>query len=127
MKSLTCKTQTTVLGFMCAGLLVLCAWLAWDYSSQKLHIAFAEDQIQIFSAMRTKALQSDAPEAASSLEYVVLYYPSGSKQEKDSRLDAMVERERARVIKEIIAYLCTKTGEDLGTSPDAWIRKYAKR
>jgi hypothetical protein len=61
------------------------------------------------------------------LEYVVGYYPSGSKQETGSQLDRMVERESARAVKEIIAYLRTKTGEDLGANPKPWIQKYAKK
>ena len=58
---------------------------------------------------------------------VVGYYPSGSKQEAGFRLDRMVELERTAAARDIVAYLRTKTGEDLGTSPEAWIQKYAKR
>jgi hypothetical protein len=65
--------------------------------------------------------------AAESLQYVVGYYPSGSKQETGSRLDRMVEQERALATRDIIAYLRSKTGEDLGERPEAWIQKYAKR
>jgi hypothetical protein len=90
-------------------------------------VAWASEQTQIFDEMRTKALQSDAPGAAGCLEYVVGYYPSGSKQETGSQLDRMVERGRTLAARDIIAYLRAKTGEDLGESPEAWIQKYAKR
>jgi hypothetical protein len=39
----------------------------------------------------------------------------------------MVESARGQSVREILAYLRTKTGEDLGTDPEVWIKKYAKR
>jgi hypothetical protein len=72
-------------------------------------------------------LQSDVANAASDLEYVVGYYPSGSKQEAGSRLDRIVERQRSLAAGAVIAHLRVKTGEDLGENPDPWIQKYAKR
>ncbi len=101
--------------------------LFWSYGWLKIRVAFASEQTQIFEEMRTQALQSDATGAAGCLEYVVGYYPSGSKQETGSRLDRMVERERALAVRDIVAYLRTKTGQDLGESPEAWIQKYAKK
>ena len=81
----------------------------------------------VFDEMRTKALQSDVEGAAGCLDYVVGYYPSGSKQDTGSRFDRMVERERTLAAREIVAHLRRKIGEDLGDSPAAWIAKYAKR
>jgi hypothetical protein len=34
--------------------------------------------------------------------------------------------ERASAIREVIAYLRKKTGEDLGDDPQKWIEKYGK-
>jgi len=93
----------------------------------KVHVAFASEQVHIFDEMRDQALHSDASGAAGCLEYVVSYYPSGTKQEPGSRLDRMVETARSQSVREILAYLRTKTGEDLGNDPEAWIKKYAKR
>ena len=121
------KRLTIILGVVCAGLLVLFGSLFWNYGWLKVRVAFASEQIQIFDEMRSRAFQSDAAEAAGCLEYVVGYYPSGTKQETGSRLDRIVERERTLAARDIVAYLRTKTGEDLGTSPEAWIQKYAKR
>jgi hypothetical protein len=104
---------------------ILCSF--WGYGSLKIHVAFANEQTQIFEEMRTNALQSDAAGAASYLEYVAHYYPSGSKQKAGSQLDHIVERERTLAERDIIACLRTRTGEDLGTNPEAWIQKYAKR
>ena len=55
-----------------------------------------------------------------------LTYPSGTKQETGSRLDRIVERERGVAVRDIVAHLRTKTGEDLESS-EAWIQKYGKR
>ena len=121
------KRLTIALGVVCVGLLVLCGFLFWSYGSLTIRLALASEQTKIFDEMRTQALQSDAAGAAGCLEYVVGYYPSGSKQETGSRLDRIVERERTLAARDIVAYLRTKTGEDLGASPEVWIEKYAKR
>ncbi|MGO8926236.1 MAG: hypothetical protein ACLQU3_05015 [Limisphaerales bacterium] len=123
----TYKRLTIALGVACVGLLVLCACLFWSYGWLKIHVAFASGQTQIFDEMRTKALQSDPAGAAGCLQYVVNYYPSGSKQETGSRLDRIVERERTLAVRDIIAHLRVKTGQDLGENPDAWIQKYTTK
>ena len=121
------KRLTIALGLGCLGLLVLCGCLYWNYGWLKIHVAFASEQTQICDEMRTKAVQSDPADAAGCLQYVVNYYPSGSKQETGSRLDHIVERERTLAIRDIIAHLRVKTGQDLGENPDAWIQKYATK
>ena len=121
------KRLAVALGIVCVGLLVMSGCLFWHCGSQAVRIAFASEQTQIFDEMRTRALQSDTSGAAGYLEYVVVYYPSGTKQEPGSPLDRIVERERAQAARDIIAYLRAKTGEDLGEKPEAWIQKYVKR
>jgi hypothetical protein len=59
----------------------------YEHIPLSLRVAFADDQIQIFDEMRTKALRSSPSEAVNHLEYVVSYYPSGTKQISGSRLD----------------------------------------
>ena len=121
------KRLTIILGIVCVGLFVLCGSLFWSHGLLTIRVAWASEQIEIFDEMWTRALQSDAAGAAGCLEYVVGYYPSGSKQEAGSRLDRMVESSRALAARDIVTHLRTKTGEDLGDSPEAWIQKYAKR
>ena len=121
------KRLTIALGVGCVGLAILCGSLFWSHGWLTIRVAFASEQTQIFDEMRTKALQSDAAGAAGFLEYVVDYYPSGTKQQTGSKLDRMVERERTLAERDIIAYLRTKTGQDLGESPEAWIQKYAPK
>ena len=103
-------------------------FLFWSYGYLHLQAAFADEQTQIFDEMRTRTLQSTAPpDIAGSLEYVVIYYPSGSKHRAGSKLDRVVERHRTAVVRDIVAHLRRTTGQDLGKSPDAWIQKYAQR
>jgi hypothetical protein len=81
-----------VIGLSVALLLVLAlaAKLFWDTGMLQVQVAFASEQTGIFDSMRTQALSSDAAGAAGSLEYVVHYYPSGTKQVAGSRLDGVV-------------------------------------
>ena len=92
-----------------------------------LRLAFAEEQTQIFDEMRTKARHSPPKEAVLSLQYVVRYYPSGTKQVQGSRLDLIVERARQNAINEIIASLRTKMGRDLGDDPERWIEEFERK
>ena len=121
------KRLTIALGVACVGLLVLSGCLFWSYGWLTIQVAFASEQTEIFEAMRTKAMKSDPEGAAGCLAYVVSYYPSGSKQDTGSRLDRIVERERALAIQEILSDLRAKTREDLGANPEPWIQKYGKR
>ena len=121
------KRLTIALGVICVGLILLSGCLWWSYGCLKIRVAFASEQTKIYEEMRTRALQSDLAGAANCLEDVVNYYPSGSKQATGSRLDRMVEQERARAVRDIVAYLRTKTGQDLGESPEPWVQRYAKR
>lgn len=121
------KRWMMVLGIVCVGLLVLNGYFFWSYGLLRIRVEFAGDQTRIFEDMRTQAMQSDAAVAVGCLEYVVGYYPSGTKQVTGSPLDLMVERERALAVRDIVALLRTKTGQDLGESPEGWIRKYGKK
>jgi hypothetical protein len=60
--------------------------------------------------------------AIASLDYVVGYDPSGTKQAAGSPLDLMVERSRHAAVARIVAALRKKTGQDYGDDPRAWIR-----
>lgn len=121
------KRLAGILAALCALLAIFCISLCILYAPLKLRVAFASEQVYIFDEMRDKALHLEAAGAAGCLEYVVGYYPSGTKQVSGSRLDRMVESARARSINDILAYLRSKTGEDLGADPQSWINKYAKR
>ena len=122
------KRLAIALGVFCAVLFVGSGFLFWSYGWLHVQAAFADEQTHIFDEMRTRALQSTSPpDIAGSLEYVVIYYPSGSKQRAGSKLDRVVERHRAAVVRDIVAHLRHTTGQDLGERPEPWIQKYAQR
>ena len=121
------RRLTVFLGALCVALVVLYGFLFWSYGWLKISVAFAGEQSQISDEMRIRAIQSDTTNATRCLEYVINYYPSGTKQLAGSRLDRMVERERAVAVNAIMNYLHDKTGDDLGAKPEAWIQRYAKR
>jgi hypothetical protein len=127
MSILGCKRLAIALGILSVGLVVLCSCLFLSDGLLRIRVKLASEQTQIFEQMRKQAIQSDAVGAANCLEYIVNYYPSGTKQQTGSELDQMVERERNLAERDIVAYLRTKTGQDLGASPEPWIQKYAQR
>src|SRR3954467_12199315 len=109
-----CLVLVTIL----AALLVKCCA---DHASLSLRVAAADEQIEVFGEMRTKAIQGEATQAVDYLEYTVNYYPSGIKQIQGSRLDRSVERARQDTIQQIIANLRMKTGKEFGGDPMVWI------
>jgi hypothetical protein len=98
---------------------------------RSIHLSFANDQTQIFCEMTTGAEQALAQEppniksALGFLEYIVNYYPSGTKQTLGSTLDIIVERSRSLAEARILEKLRAKTGKDFGTNAQDWLRGLA--
>lgn len=95
--------------------------LLYSHAALSLQISFADDQISMFEQMRTEALEAETKIAVCKLEYVVSYYPSGTKQRAGSRLDGLVERARQTAIRDIITHLRSKTRKDFGDDPGNWV------
>jgi hypothetical protein len=92
----------------------------------RLHVLLAREQVNVFAAMREKALASNISQATESLEYTMNYYPSGTKQVEGSPLDEIVETSRKMAIDDIIEFLRKKSGQDHGDDPKAWL-EYQKK
>ena len=103
----------------CVILGVAVAWLAYQLGEVTLQAAFAQEQVRVFYAMRDKAQSSSPVQAVESLEYAADYYPSGTKQTAESRLDRLVEAVRVDVCCQIMGELKTKTGQQIETV-DGW-------
>jgi hypothetical protein len=98
---------------------------AIKYTTLKLRVAFADGQVRIFDGMKVLANSTTDPHKLSGqLEYVLIYYPSGSKQVTGTQLDRVVESARSNAIAEIVARLRATTGKDLGNEPDKWLKEY---
>jgi hypothetical protein len=84
-----------------AGLIITNLFSIFLLIEIKLRIAYAEEQIKIFYFILNKSGDLLSPDIESSLNYVENYYPSGTKQIKDTRLDQIVELVRKDVIKQL--------------------------
>jgi len=98
----------------------LLGWLVVRHVVTDIRIAFAEGQVDVFFELAEKAEDADPIDAVGYLEYVIGYYPSGTKQAAGSRLDEIVEACREVAIARILAALKDKTGKELGPDPAAW-------
>lgn len=127
MTSQTYKRLNIALSVVVVVSLIAACKFFWDAAMLHVHVAYASEQTEIFDNMRKEALSASPGGAAQSLEYVVGYYPSGTKQVRGSQLDQMVERARTNAILEIISDLRKKTGEDLGDDAEKWVQKHAAR
>src|SRR5690606_33269111 len=91
------KQQPLIIALLCYGCLATIAagWFGWRTVESQLRIAFAEEQTHVFREMRDRAAQENDPEAIQGLkQYVLEYYPSGTKQRSGTRLDQIVETTR---------------------------------
>ena len=76
-----------------------------------------------YGRCRDVALRSEPEHAVEQLHVIACLPPR--RTNSPSPLLRVVERERDRDIRDVIAYLRTKTGEDLGDDPGKWIVKYS--
>ena len=100
------------------------ARLGWKWSRDKVDIGAALRVMSEYDKTRNRLNKMAVDETISYLELVE--HTSLAAQNKS--VTTILERERARMIRDVVGSLRTKTGEDLGESPDKWIQKYgAKR
>jgi hypothetical protein len=104
--------------------LLLAALLLLPLAAKHQEKVCAQETIAQLQYHRDLALQSNVPEAASVLRGVA--EGENMKQTPGSSLDRMCTLQRSNVIAQIIAYLRTKTGDDLGDKPGPWVHKYAE-
>jgi len=104
------------------ALVAVAAWLFVDLGFTKVRTALADEQTSLFEEMRRKAEEAEGTDLAA-LEYVLNYYPSGTKQAAGSHLDRVVERARRGAVREILATFRSRTGRDHGDDPRRWIEE----
>jgi hypothetical protein len=93
----------------------------YRYVSLQIQVSAARGQIEVFTAMREKALAGNTQTAVDCLSYMVAYYQPGTKQPVGSAVSHMVETCRRFAIADVIRELQKKTGQDLGSDPTVWI------
>jgi len=103
----------------------MCIVVFYKNAIQQIEIAFAFANVKIFEEITISTEENVDPyEISGYLSYVIWYYPSGTRQKKDSPLDKMIEMDRSHAIKNIITRLRVVTGKDLGSDPQKWIAEY---
>ena len=121
------KVIAVVLGFALAAALFGCGWLVVNNAWRSLTVSFADEQTRLFHEFRDEALATNDPaKAANYLDAVISYYPSGSKQQRGTKLDRLVERHRHDASLAIIRHLRQITGKDLGNDPQCWLEEFNK-
>ena len=82
-------------------------------------------EVRDIDKCRDWALHADIPKAVEYLDTLDQSPPREWTVRIGNR-GRVIELERASAIREVIAYLRKKTGEDLGDDPKKWIEKYGK-
>ena len=128
--SITSYKRLTIL--LAVGIILLLG-LVWQLNF-KLHMALLDwkesDQstwveVRDIDKVRDWALQADTQKAVDYLD-MLDQSPPREWTARIGNLGRVIEIERASAIREVIAYLRKKTGEDLGDDPQKWIEKYGK-
>ena len=100
--------QVRWLGVFVAIGMVL-AWLIFErirFGVVELQISFAREQVELFSELSSNALATtDVEEVRKIEEYIKWYYPSGTKQVRNSKLDVIVETARRDACRRIDEHL----------------------
>src|SRR5215472_15822648 len=98
------------------GALLLCAILFLQQMRQSTEIAYASGTVYALQQDRDVAVHADIPTAAERLQWVSTGF--NAKQTPGSQLDKICNLQRTNVIRDILVYLRSKTGEDLGENPE---------
>lgn len=122
------KRLVFVLGFVCVCLLLLLAYgyheysrvarKAWEDGFLIANYRQAHDIIRIFERNRDWALKQDVTNAVErlyKLQGPELPFPTNHPAAN------FIEQERRRAVRDVIAYLRHKTGQNLGDEPEPWI------
>jgi hypothetical protein len=120
------RVSTIVLAVALGVACCLIVLMFVQYAILTARVALAEEQIGIFDEMEARAKLQPYENGVDALQYVVRYYPSGTKQVEGSKLDSVVECCRTRTAQSIIDILRKKSGKDLGPNPEAWIEDIRK-
>jgi hypothetical protein len=129
--SITSYKRLTVL--LAVGIILLLG-LVWQLDL-RLHMTLLDTkaseqstwvEVRDIDKCRDWALHAELPKA---VEYLDMLDQSPPREwtARRGNIGRVIEIERASAIREVIAYLRKKTGEDFGDDPKKWIEKYGKK
>ena len=116
---------TWLLAAALGGSLFLLAIQFLGSMRRTVEVAYARKTFFHLLEHRDHALRSDVSEAAERLLWVS--EGTNTKQTPGSPLDQICTVQRTNVVRDIIAHLRSRTGDDLGDKPEPWILKYAPK
>ena len=106
--------SNSVVRVLFLGLLIAFSVLWYNWAELNIRLSLAKEQVSIFEAMRTQALNStNAINIRGCIEYIRHYYPSGTKQVQGSDLDVIVEKCRVEYLRETEGYLTQILKQDI--------------
>ncbi len=126
MSILEYKRLSIVLASLVIVLLGLLLSMSFKHGIARLDVKRANDKIDWFERMRASASKSDLQFGVQCLQDVAVLHNPTNGYHRLSLMDDLVERERQRAIRDIIAVLRTKTGANLGDDPQKWIQQYGQ-
>src|SRR5882724_10210849 len=110
---------TTSLGLLCVGLLLLLVQARLALSKTESDIRLARDLAWSFRDDRNLAIKGDISQVPLYLEKLG---PPIGPSAFGSGLDELVEVSRTSAVREIIAFLRSRSGKDYGDNPLDWIK-----
>jgi len=124
-----CRTWTAGLAIVAVVLLCATICLSIKLMGRQANLHYAFDIVGGFGDKAAAASKGSASEACDILWQ--LYYPSfewsGAPHPFQGTLNSFVESQRRRAVAEVIRYLRTKTGDNLGPDPEQWILRYGSQ
>jgi len=94
--------------------------LIWYHGRERMDIRAVWNVIMEYERTRNSLSKMDVDDTVAYLDVIT----HASTNVRNRHLDMILEREKARVIQDIITDLRKKTGDDLSSDPEAWVKKY---
>jgi hypothetical protein len=119
------RRMKTIFAFLvvficCLGLLLIIAPVLSGANDR----TYTRIAVYRYQELRVKAEKGDLPQAASALKEVLAFWPP--KISHESSTAGVVAAFRDSTVREILTRMRSLSGEDLGTDPEAWLKKYCK-
>ena len=111
------KILIGVLGVLSVALLISLLVTIGRWNRYRVDVRYAHDIVGRFNNERDLAMKGELSETVQYLER--LHFPEGQPSPFTGSLSYFVETQRRRAVHDVIVYLRTKTGEDLGDTPEA--------
>ncbi len=105
-------------------LFLFLAYFMWELQRIRADTRLTRDLVWRIDAERDHALKGDVAQA---VQYLQMFQePPEHSTDFEKHLAAIITVQRKAATRDVIAYLRSRTGDDLGDDPLNWIEKYSK-